>query len=122
VAHILIDRQNWVPEVPILRPGIALTSARLRSRLQMSIRAKSADALIERCRRLGFRVPGESPPNRKLLLDQQMSEVFRPGVRITNDMSACVYECRRFHWPNNRLFGQIVAKKIGINYFVILEQ
>jgi hypothetical protein len=25
--------------------------------------------------------------NRKLLLDQQMSEVFRPGVRITNDKS-----------------------------------
>ena len=44
MAHILIDRQNWVPEVPILRPGIALTSARLRSRLQMSIRAKSHSA------------------------------------------------------------------------------
>ena len=27
-------------------------------------------------------------PNRELLLDQQMSEVFRPGVRITNDKPA----------------------------------
>ena len=30
-------------------------------------------------------IPVGSPPNRKLLLDQQMSEVFRPGVKITND-------------------------------------
>jgi hypothetical protein len=54
-------------------------------------------------------------PNRKLLLDQQMSEVFRP-VRITNDKSACVYECcwdplgRKTGFPD-KFFGKFPAAR-----------
>jgi hypothetical protein len=56
------------------------------------------------------RIPGVLPPNRKLLLDQQMSEVFRRGVRITNDKLASVqrsaggrvFDCEFVAYPQFR--------------------